>query len=217
MTVRKKAMTADPSVTLDVKTMALLLKNAAVTASNDDARPILECAHVEITKTELIVTTTDSYSLLEQRLKFGGGDEFSPGTFLVELPTFLPFLPLLKWKDTATLKQSGGQVVLSTDGRYLSAKAISTEDGPSYPKTQPLFEKASRAGFSLAAFNATFLARMAKVDLGCGKHMSLPWTARSCAPEQPSRWTAKYESLSFTFLLMPVRTDETEALKRGAA
>ena len=188
------------------------LASVSATCPTDDTRPILTAIHLVSDGTTITAAATDSYALAIVTTT----PEDAPPVFDVLIPaawlnaalkaTKPGRFPRLTVRLTLAPDERGGTVTLST-----LAGDVSTS-GPlmagDYPKTAQLIPTPAQYVHERAAFNPSFLARMAKIlpaETGKRAPKPQPWVCEMMSEARPSVWTTKVRDCDGLFLLMPVR------------
>ena len=201
------------------QTLSDLASVSATCPTADDPRPILTAIHLVSDGTTITATATDSYALAIVTTSGAivtsapewiapACDVLIPAAWLnAALKATKPGrLPRLTVRLTLAPDERGGTVTLST-----LAGDVSTS-GPlmagDYPKTAQLIPTAAQYVHERAAFNPSFLARMAKIlpaETGKRAPKPAPWVCEMMSEARPSVWTTKVRDCEGLFLLMPVR------------
>ena len=189
------------------------LASVAASASGNQARPIFTNIHLFTREGEIVAEATDSYTLARVSVPVEGNadlDVLIPAQWLVKS------LSALKLKGRAALTQdvlvnvAGGMVTLSSGGLTLSTVL---GDGK-FPQIDHLIPTEGNYQSELGAFNAPYLARMAKILPPVVKREGATWECLSMSATRPSLWRRiqHYDArpredwtATALFLQMPVR------------
>jgi hypothetical protein len=187
------------------------LASVAASSSDDQARTILTNIRLFTREGEIVAEATDSYTLARVSVPVEGNadlDVLIPAQWLVKS------LSALKLKGRAALTQdvlvnvAGGMVTLSSGGLTLSTVL---GDGK-FPQIDHLIPTEGNYQSELGAFNAPYLARMAKILPPVVKGEGATWECLSMSATRTSLWRrTQYMSsrdgwtATALFLQMPVR------------
>ena len=208
-TLEHTATEAAPAVHVEIpwKNLAALASVSASCAS-DDARPILTAVHLTSEEGRIVATATDSYSLAVVDVADGGIswdheplDVLIPAAWLNQTVRALkvtryPLRPVM-------LSVVGETVTLSTDDTVLSTRV----QAGTYHTVRHLIPAVANYQSELGAFNADFMARMAKIAPELDKKLKSigTWRCMSMSRTLPSVWERTTSNAHALFLIMPVR------------
>lgn len=186
------------------------LASVSASCASDDARPILTTVHLTSEDGRLVATATDSYSLAIVDVADGGiSFDHAPLDVLIPaawLAQAVRALKVSRYPQRALrLSVTGETVTISDEETTLTTLAQAGE----YPKVRHLIPAQANYASELGAFNADFLARMAKIAPEFDKSLKSigTWRCMSMSRTSPSLWERTTSNAHALFLLMPVRIE----------
>ena len=182
------------------------LASVSASASTDKMRYLLNSVHLFSDGADLVVEATDSFTLARARVEFA-----TPGIdLLVDVKWLTDALKATKPRSLkgrtmtlpVTLSVTGSTVTFSASDVTMTTTQI---DGK-FPSVDQIIPTPENYTNELAAFNPTFLARMAKI-LTTGSTDA--WECVTMSATKPALWVAsRYiggTTVRGQFLIMPVR------------
>lgn len=196
------------SVTIPRDILRAAVTVADVTRSTDNARPLITGAQLTLSNCELIIASTDSYTLSTYHANVECAD-FGP--VIISGGGIKAMIQALKPKalsgDGDTLTLFDGSLTLDTGAAVVN---IGTENG-TYPDWRQLIPSAGISETEAIAFNPTFLARMEKIAkaLQTSKRViANEYFAKLVAMNgatRPALWQIEGALGTAQFLIMPLR------------
>ncbi len=184
------------------------LASVSASCASDDARPILTAVHLTSEDHRLVATATDSYSMAVVDVADGGiSSDHAPLDVLIPAAWLTQAVRALKVSRFPmrglTLSVTGETVTLSDGDTTLTTLVQAGE----YPKVRHLIPAAGNYASELGAFNADFMARMAKIAPEFDKSLKsvATWRCVSMSATSVSVWERTTGNAHALFLLMPVR------------